>query len=371
MLKDFEEEDREAEEKQRKHENNLVASTQASIVDDAVAKMRAGVPPLPGADDEDGGMTDWEKRAAEKFEEAKRAELEAQRSRSQTDEKMSSPFVKMSSDDDGTSTNNTTTTKNKKNRQKGSSSKFSMNLSPKLVRADVRKIGTSKDHSSKGPRTRNEIMYDAWKKRHLKEIEKESSEVHNRVFHKKGEDYDREVLEKALLKSGTHRHDTMQWRTDMSWLAHIRPDFQKDHPSVEKKKKKKKKKEKTLTPKLNEEYNKSHHIHSSLDDHADMNRFKSMPSEHDMDIASMARRYAHGERVLPAAELPEKDIETKSSMKKSVVFEQQQSLNTTRKEAVSRIIRNKYYPKLQSTSLYRNHLNRSSDDELQHHAHEE
>ena len=176
----------------------------------------------------------------------KRAELEAQRLRaaatsttskrknddddSKNAETVHSPFVKMSGDDTATSVRRGST----------KSSSFSMNLSPKLVRADVRKIGTSTSRSgSDRPRTRNEIMYDAWKKRHLKEIEKESSDVHNRVFHKKGEDYDREVLEKALLKSGTHRHDTVQWRTDMSWLAHIRPDFQKDHPVPKKKSEKK------------------------------------------------------------------------------------------------------------------------------------
>ena len=133
-------------------------------------------------------------------------------------------------------------------------------------------------------------------------------------------------------------------------------------------------------PQLNDEYNESHHIHTSLDDHADMNRFKSMPSEHDMDVAMMARRYAHGENVLPATEIQQEQQqseEVKPSMAKRVVFEKQQEQpplapvplsrveddeeEKRRQDAVSEMIRNKYYPQLQSHSLYRSHLSRGRD----------
>ena len=177
MLEDFEVE----EEKRRNEEENLVARTQASIVDDAVDKMQTGVPPLPDSQkDDDDDKAEWARRAAEKFNELKRAELEAQRLRAaatsttskrkneddskKNTETFHSPFVKMSEN------------KTSRSGRRGStkSSSFSMNLSPKLVRADVRKIGTS---TGGRQRTRNEIMYDAWKKRHLKEIEKESLDV--------------------------------------------------------------------------------------------------------------------------------------------------------------------------------------------------
>ena len=177
MLEDFEVE----EEKRRNEEENLVARTQASIVDDAVDKMQTGVPPLPDSQkDDDDDKAEWARRAAEKFNELKRAELEAQRLRAaatsttskrkneddskKNTETFHSPFVKMSEN------------KTSRSGRRGStkSSSFSMNLSPKLVRADVRKIDTS---TGGRQRTRNEIMYDAWKKRHLKEIEKESLDV--------------------------------------------------------------------------------------------------------------------------------------------------------------------------------------------------